>query len=522
MIEPIPRSAQRIRALLVLGFSILAGCTTPIPPPAPGTVEYALAPQASSAFAPLARRLTSEFGEESSGFMLLDDNRSALEWRLRIIDSARHSIDLQSYLWYGDNAGQLVAHRILAAADRGVKVRLLIDDLNTLLRDAEHVAQRDAVAARLDAHANVELRLFNPWGQRDIGGRLGESLADVARVNQRMHNKALIVDNTAVITGGRNIGDEYLGLNPQFNFRDLDVLAVGPVARAVSAVFDTFWNSEWVLPASALEMADSAQDDAEMRTRLAASLRQAERLTSFEIEAQDWSAEIAALRQELMPGTARVITDEPRGKVIEHHMLDEMRSLILSARREVRIVNAYIIPTETTIAMIEERRSAGVSFDVLTNSLASHDVPAVNSHYKAWRKPLIEAGVHLYELRHDGATQATLADTPPVASGFMGLHSKAMTVDGRYSYIGSMNYDPRSAATNSEMGVFIDSPALARALDAVITRDIAPDNSWRVSLDDSDELVWENAAEVVHRQPARSWWQRVQDIFFMMFPKELY
>jgi putative cardiolipin synthase len=481
-----------------------------------------MAPQDSSAFAPVAKHLATRFGDGTSGFMLLDDNRSALEWRLRLIDAARHSIDLQYYLWYGDNAGQLVAHRILAAANRGVKIRLMIDDLNTLLKDAAHVSRRDATVAWLDANPNVELRLFNPWGQRGLGGRMGESLAEARRVNQRMHNKALIVDNTAVIIGGRNIGDEYLGLNSGFNFRDLDVLAVGPVAKGASAVFDDFWNSEWLLPASALGFDVPAEKDQAIQTRLESRLRKAEALSSFAIDPQDWSKEVEALRDELVPGLAKVVSDRPVGDGLEHRMLDEIRGMIRSSRHKVRVVNAYIIPTAGTISMLEGLHDEGVAIDVLTNSLASHDVPAVNSHYKTWRKPLLEAGVHLYELRHDGATRTTLADTPPTSSAFMGLHSKAMSVDGRYSYIGSMNYDPRSAAINTEMGVFVDSPELARSLDALIDRDIQADNSWRVSLDDRNRLVWKNSAEEVHRQPARNWWQRVEDVFFMMFPRELY
>jgi putative cardiolipin synthase len=502
----------------------LGGCAS-APTPTPSVqreAQYAQPPPVSSAFAPVAQVLATKYGPQKSGFLMLDDNRSALDWRLRLIDSARHTIDLQYYLWYGDTVGSLMAHRIFEAADRGVRVRLLVDDLNTLLKNAGRVSQRDRVVAWLDAHPNIELRLFNPWTQRGLGARAGESLANIERVNQRMHNKSLIVDNTAVIIGGRNLGDEYMGLNSDFNFRDLDVLGVGPVAVEASAVFDTFWNSDWVLPVDMLGIEIPPEEQQDARAGLLKGLGQAKALENIPVDPGDWSADLATLAGQLLPGIARVVSDLPDGDTIQRHMLDETRSLIRSSGRQVALVNAYIIPVSETIDMLEDLQDRGVEFDVLTNSLASHDVPAVNSHYKAWRKPLLKAGVNLYELRHDGATQATLAETPPTRGKFMGLHSKAMAVDGRWVYIGSMNYDPRSAAINTEMGVFVDSSALAQYLYALIERDIEPANSWRVHLDTEGDLLWSNSDGSVKRQPARSWWQRVEDVFFMMFPRELY
>jgi putative cardiolipin synthase len=522
MKAPVAGLGLPVATACLLLLALLAGCAAPIQVPEPGPEQTALPPRDSSAFAPVAQALNARHGEDQSGFLLLDDNRSGLEWRLRLIDSARHSIDLQYYLWYGDTTGRLIAHRVIAAAERGVRVRLLIDDLNTLLANAPTLAKKDRVAAWLDAHPNVELRLFNPWSRRRLGGRLGESLAEVERVNQRMHNKALIVDNLAVILGGRNLGDEYMGLNPAFNFRDLDVLGVGPVARQASAVFDGYWNSTWVMPAGALDIDISADEWREGYARLREALVQAKALEYIPVEPGDWSQQLAALGEQLLPGTSRLASDMPTASGIERVMLKETRSLIRSSQQRLQIVNAYVIPAEETITTLGILHDNGVDTALLTNSLASHDVPAVNSHYKSWRKPLIEAGVDLYELRHDGATQTTLADTPPVQSQFMGLHSKAMVVDGRTVYIGSMNYDPRSAAINTEMGVFIDSRPLAAELSKIIARDIQPDNSWQVELSQDGKLIWRSSAGVVHRQPARSWWQRVEDVFFMLFPKDLY
>ncbi|MEJ2088164.1 MAG: phospholipase D family protein [Gammaproteobacteria bacterium] len=455
------------------------------------------------------------------GLELLDSNADGLRWRLALIDSARYSIDAQYYLWYGDAAGRILAKRLLDAADRGVRVRLLVDDLNTLLSDAGTVKLRDRVAAFLDAHPNVELRLFNPWTRRGLGGRLGEAVTDLKRINQRMHNKALIVDNRAAIVGGRNVGDEYMGLNDAFNFHDLDVLGVGPVARQASAVFDAYWNSRWVMPVSVLGISIAPDEQAAARVELVRLVADTSSLAQFSVEPRVWAGELAELGNHLRMGTSVVHADLPTDEGFEQLMLEHIRSLMSSARSELLIVNAYIIPTDWGISMLRTLSDTGVRSRILTNSLASHDVPAVNSHYRKWRKPILEAGAELYELRHDAAIRPDVADTRPVVAKFMGLHAKAMVVDRHRVYIGSMNYDPRSAVTNTEMGVFIDSAGLGAALAALIERDMESRNSWRVGLDDG-RLRWANDAEVVERQPARSFWQRVEDVFFRAFPEEYY
>ena len=523
----------RYTALVLTLATVLAACTTvavvtavsstgtpkPFARPAP---EHALPAGPNGAFADLEAGIRAAHGPEASGFELLDSNEDGLRWRLALIDSARQSIDAQYYLWYGDAAGQLMVKRLLDAADRGVKVRMLVDDLNTLISDAATVTLRDKVAAWMDAHPNVELRVFNPWRNRELALRLGESIAELERVNQRMHNKALIVDNRAVILGGRNIGDEYMGLNAAFNFHDLDVLGIGPVARQASAVFDVYWNSDRAMPVSALKIPVVPEEAAKGRETLEKRLVNAKSLARFPLPPQSWSKELAALRGRLHAGTSRVITDPPTGGEVELVMLKAIREMLASARQELLVVNAYIIPTDHGITTLQRLNERGVKMKVLTNSLASHDVPAVNSHYKPWRKPILEAGAELYEMRHDAAIQPLVADTPPTHAKFMGLHSKAIVVDRAQVFIGSMNFDPRSAQINTEMGAVIESRGLAEALARLIERDVQPANSWRVDPDADGDLRWTNDKETVTRQPARSWWQRVQDVFFMMFPKEYY
>ena len=508
---------------ILLLAGILPACTSspPITPVQPAP-DYAIPPGDDGAFAAIEAEIRAGHGNGVSGFKLVDRNEDGLRWRLALIDAARHSIDLQYYLWYGDAAGQLLAQRIFASADRGVKVRMLVDDLNTLLQDAGSVALRDRAVAWMDAHPNLEVRLFNPWTNREIAGRVVEGLGDLPRLNKRMHNKAMVVDNQATILGGRNIGDEYMGLNAAFNFHDLDVLGIGPVARQASTVFDAYWNSEWVLPVSALGIELSPEEIAAARVELAARLERTASLAQIPLAPQSPAEALSLLPAMAYFGESEVHSDLPRGDAIDHVMLERIRSMMAETRRELLIVNAYIIPVDYGIERLRAINGAGGESRILTNSLASHDVPAVNSHYKQWRKPIIETGAELYEMRHDPRMQSAVCDTAPTRAAFCGLHSKAMVVDRERVYIGSMNYDPRSAIHNTEMGVFIDSPGLAAALAQLMHRGMEPANSWRVEQDERGRLIWSSDAGTEYRQPARNAWQRVEDFFFRAFPKSLY
>jgi putative cardiolipin synthase len=510
-------------SMIVWAAALLAGCAgQPIEPYARPAPQFAPAPRADGAFAGVEAQVRAASGAEASGFALIDSNEEALRWRLALIDSARHTIDLQYYIWFADSAGRLLLKRVLDAADRGVKVRILVDDLNTVLEDAGTVKQRDGAAAWIDSHPNVELRLFNPWRERSLGGRVGESVAETARVNQRMHNKALVVDNQATIIGGRNIGDEYMGLATEFNFHDLDVIGVGPVARQVSAVFDLFWNSDWVMPASALRVRIDPVRAAAGRARLDQRVAADPMLVRFHPAPSSWSTDIEALGRRLEPGHSTVETDRPLDGRIAQDMIRVIYRELLPLQRELLVVNAYVIPDAHALQTLRDLRRRGVQVSILTNSLASHDVPAVNSHYRAWRKPLVEAGVALYEIRHDAAIRGEVADTAPIRSTFMGLHSKAMVLDRSRCIVGSMNLDPRSAAVNTEMGVIIRSIGLCGDLAKRIERDTRPENAWRVELAPDGGLRWVNDRQTVARQPARNAWQRVLDVFFVAFPKEYY
>jgi len=508
---------------LIVALAVtVAGCAAPPPVPKP-PAGYAQAPRPDSPFASIESRIAGEYGASASGFRLLPRNEDALLWRLALIDSARHSLDLQYYVWFGDKVGQLMMARAIAAANRGVKVRLLFDDLNTLLHDMTSVELRDAALAMIDRHPNIEMRVFNAWRHRDLAGRAVEAAEEFERLNRRMHNKQMIADNRVAIIGGRNIGDEYFGLNTGFNFHDLDVLGVGPVARQASGVFDRYWNSDWVRRIPLTE---------ETPQSLQPSTADAEALAALEADArsrllldgkQSWAPDLAALGRSLHAGRSTVHTDSPsRAANVSNLMPEAVRGLILSASNEVLITNAYIIPDQHFIDDLRALAARGVRVRILTNSLASHDVPAVNSHYERWRRPILEAGAELHEFRSDPAIKAPVVEFPPFRGQFAGLHTKAMVIDRKRSFVGSMNLDPRSEVINAEMGVVIDSEPLAAALAAEMERDMSPANSWRVTLDADGSLRWSDDRQTRYTQPARSFVQRIENVFFKIFPPSLY
>ena len=450
--------------------------------------------------------------------MLLERNEEALRWRIALADAAVRSLDLQYYFWTDDVSGDLLMTHVVDAADRGVHVRLILDDASSLLKSQSHDESREW--AKLSTHPNIQVRLFNPWHSRSTLARGVEFLTHSEQLDQRMHNKVMIADNRAMIVGGRNIGDEYFGTSALSNFLDLDVLGLGEAAQQASVVFDRFWNSEWVTPAGALSPGATPRDLQADKPQLRSGLESSEWRDHLALDRED--SPLHGLLQTLQPGASQVLSDKLDEDVVEHQMAGAVRGFMESARRELLITNAYVIPDEALLELFRNLSARGVRICMLTNSLASLDVAAVNSHYKSWRKPLLEAGVELYEMRADAAVQGSLVDTPPTRARHMGLHTKAVVVDREAVFVGSMNLDPRSSALNSEMGVVIRSAPLASELAGLTERELMPTNAWKLSLDARGEVVWSDADKTLHQQPALSTWQRVQSGFFRIVPESLY
>ncbi len=499
------------RGIAAASFCLIAACASLPEYEAPPS-RAALEPDPTSTLG----RLSSEFVERNepgvSGFAAIDANREGLRLRLAAVDSAEQSLDMLYYLWYRDPSGLLMLEHTIEAAERGVSVRVVVDD-------ALFVKGKRGLA-NLDAHPNIEVRIFNPWVHRGVG-RIFESVSRMKKLNHRMHNKLLIADNRVAILGGRNIGDHYFGLHHKYNFHDLDVIVLGDAATRSSEIFDHFWNSERVYAAAAF-VEDPSWDAVEtVRAEELDALRSNGDVAAFPIERRNWSDELSRLVDRMSPGTA---TPEYDRLVDDGHRPTAEGSLGLAdlvdrATSEVLVINAYIIPGERMMEILRDAHERGVRVRMLTNSLASNDVPAVTAKYRKYRKPLLEVGAELYEFRAHPAIQRGTVDTPPVEARFSGLHTKMVVIDREHVYFGSLNLDPRSIRLNTEMGMIVNSPEIAEQVAAIAERDMAPANSWRVRLDEEGKLVWESDSGIETRQPAQNAWQRMQEWFFRILPE---
>lgn len=446
-----------------------------------------------------------------SGIYLLADAVDSFAARVLLMRAATRTIDVQYYIWHDDLTGTLLFDELRAAANRGVRVRLLLDDNNT--------AGLDPVIAALDAHPNIEVRLFNPFTIRRP--RLLAYLLDFPRLNRRMHNKSLTADNQATIIGGRNIGDEYFGAGQGALFVDLDVLAIGPVVSGVSRDFDRYWACASAHPAARIVQALEPARLEEVNARLAAAAS-TPRGRAY-LESVSASPAVGQLLEGRLPfewAPVRLLSDHPAkglGRAPRDDLLfSSLAASMGSPERRLDLVSGYFVPTKAgtrTLAAMAER---GVDIWVLTNALEATDVPIVHAGYVKWRKPLLRAGVRIYELRGaDAAARPSRDMSGGSGSRLTGagsaLHAKTIAIDGKRLFVGSFNFDPRSANLNTELGFVIDSPALARQVHRTFER-FAPERSYEVRLDPGGRLFWTERRgdeEIRHdREPGTSFWQR--------------
>ena len=502
----------KILGLLFIALVFLA-CTT-LPEPEMKTITYSYDPHPDSRLSVLTRNLMVDEDDGASGFLKLFRNDDALRWRQLLVDLTDETLDMQYFIWKADATGDLLLDHVIRAADRGVRVRILVDDI--------YIIGADRSVAALSQHPNIEIRLFNPMQGRTNSTVLFvlEYLGNIQQLNHRMHNKLIVADNRFAIVGGRNIGLEYFGLNRKHNFTDFDVVAFGPVAKKVSAAFDLYWNNQWAYPGEAL--LQNYKDHEllpELREELQEELdKEADLLVEFEGQNQSRERLLAMLEQNMKNGTARVIYDEPLvGEVMPPAQLVEtLGELTLNAGHELLVSTPYFIPDDDFYEAVPDLISRGVRIVILTNSLGSTNHPIVHSGYKKHRKRVLEMGVELFEMRHD-ATARGKFDTPPVQSKAFGLHAKYMVIDRRFTFVGSLNLDPRSIYINTEMGMIIDSPKLAEGVVREFEEEMKPENSWQVMLDDQNRLFWQAGDQILQKDPARNSWQRFQAWFFGLF-----
>jgi putative cardiolipin synthase len=450
-----------------------------------------------------------------SGFAIIRHGRQAFTDRVALSQLAGKTLDLQYYIWEPDATGRILAEQLVSAADRGVRVRVLLDDMS--------FKGRDAMIAALDAHPNIEIRMFNPFAHR--GARGLDFITDFKRVNHRMHNKLMVMDNALAIVGGRNIGNHYFQVDTEANFRDLDIAAGGPVVREISSVFDYFWNGEWAVPISALVGRPYTEADLQ-RARETLNERIAADDYPYPID-QDVAQLKSALKEEianLVWAPGRIVWDDPAQIAATggtSRMLEGLHRRAASLEADLLIESPYFVPRDRGIGKMAELRDRGVHIRVLTNSLASNDVLAAHAGYAGRRKQVLESGVELYELRADaGMIRKRVAFFGSKAA----LHAKVIVFDRKDVFVGSFNLDPRSADINTEAGLYVESPELAAQVVAWMDEGVRPENSYRVLLDEDGKLTWvaqDDGKEVVyHNDPESTAWQRFVANFIRILPVE--
>jgi cardiolipin synthase C len=450
-----------------------------------------------------------------AAFRLLSEGTQSFAVRTRGAQLAGRSIDVQTYIWHADLTGAYLARTLLEAADRGVKVRLLVDDMDARAKDAGFAA--------LAAHPNISVRMFNPFVTRK--GTLayaGEGLTSFRRINHRMHNKTWIVDNRIAVAGGRNLGDEYFGASEDINFVDLDFAMVGPVVRDASASFDRYWNCPAAYPMALLDPNGVSEEAlANLRGRLAEMTRDAEHSPYAQTLREDDAVKRLLAGDWQMQWTAhyQFASDDPLKATLEKgdpgksHVIAMLGPAIRAAQSDLAIISPYFVPGDGGTHTLVERAHAGVRVRILTNSLAANDVAAVHGGYSRYRKALLGGGVQLYERKPIAGSSA---NSSFIGSSGASLHTKALVIDGKSLFVGSYNLDPRSTYLNCEQGVLVENAVLAGQLDAIFDQQTAGERAWQVSLDD-DKLRWSDGQKTFDDDPDASLWRRFQAWFARTF-----
>jgi putative cardiolipin synthase len=481
---------------------------------------------------------------EASGFYLLPTGIDAFTARALMIDRAEKTLDLQYYIFHDDLMGKFVYDRLMAAADRGVRVRLLLDDWH-------QTPETDWLLATLASHPNVEVRLFNPFGthRRTFVNRVLRMAFGPQRLRGRMHNKAFIADNSVAIVGGRNVGAEYFGASDEFNFYDVDIMAVGPIARGVSATFDDHWNCVLALPVGALVRRQPTADDLKIARRDLEAQRECLKKSTYWLKVQDSEVlkRINAGQVPLVWGQAEVLADhtlkciDPDDSRQAAKMTQKLKGILAGARSELLMVTPYFVPSQAGMRLLREMRGRNLTIKIITNSFLSSDAPLAQIGYMRYRKDLLRAGVELYEIKptlvqiqHDQDSRQFGGDFRRLCNSFIqgggslirsgtsriqiggssfqfgsesrgSLHAKTFVLDRQTVFVGSFNFDPRSMKLDTQNGIVIHSPELATQAAYLFELGISPNRTYRVTLMGDDDLVWitqDNGREVrYYREP---------------------
>lgn len=502
---------RRIAQILVL--LALAGCAS-VPLDSPKKTSYAVADTSGTSVAANVAEWLGGSGDVS-GFYPLSQGFDAFGARLKLTEMAEASIDLQYFLMKPDDAGFTLLAKLLQAADRGVRVRLLLDDVFTTMDDV--------YLGVLDAHPNIEVRIFNPIARNGLYAV--NYVGHFSRLNRRMHNKAFIVDNSVAVVGGRNIAVEYFQLETSGEFLDFDMLSAGKIVKDVSTEFDTYWNHSLAVPMGVLfDESDIEQLNA-ARSELDRKMDEAGnsiygRATSTPLMEQLVGNEVSPFIAE-----GRLISDDPQ-KLLEkisptqQLIVNELRDVLADAEDVIYIFTPYFIPRKRGVDFIRSLRARGVRIVVITNSLATNNHTSVHSSYSSYRKDLLRAGVELWEARADAAEITTPEGETQLEK--LTLHTKGIIIDDDLVFVGSLNLDPRSIDINTEMGMLIRSPELAEIMTRQAADRIASIGYW-LELDENDDIVWRATIDgesiVETKEPQTTGWQRFAAWFLKILPE---
>jgi len=507
----VARVISRILAPILVLLAV--GCAS-VPLDTPKVATFAVE---DVAYTRAARGVSDWLGgrSDTQGFYPLTAGLDAFGARLTLMDGAEVSIDAQYFLMKPDNAGLVFAAGLLAAADRGVRVRLLLDDIFTKVDDVD--------LAMLDDHPKIEVRVFNPISRKGLF--VLNYLGNFSLANRRMHNKAFIMDNQIAIVGGRNIAVEYFQLETTGEFIDFDMLSAGPVVKEVSAQFDIYWNHELAVPISALFKAKSPQQI----EKAAAGLKEEMLDAGDSIYADAISTPLMKqfYAKALPPylAQARLLSDEPQ-KLLEEISPDhqivarEMREVLLETEEEIFIFTPYFLPGKRGMDFVRQLRAKGIRIILVTNSLATNNHTAVHSHYSRYRKDLLKAGVELWEARADAAK--IVAEDGETSLDRLTLHAKGILIDRNRIFVGSLNLDPRSVEINTEMGLLIESPEMGRRMTLNAESRVSA-TAYRLQLDENDRITWhaiiDGQSVVETSEPQASIWRRISAVLQKVVPE---
>lgn len=499
------QEAASCRFYILILCTLLGGCS--LPSMEKRNVSSALGENAASSTR-LGKAIAPRVAEHPglSGVYPLPDPLDAFAARVRLIQDADRTLDVQYYIWHADMTGIMLLKELLNAAERGVRIRLLLDD------NGIHGLDNDLAA--LNKHPNFEVRLFNPFVVRRPKW-LG-FLTDFSRLNRRMHNKSVTADNQLTIAGGRNVGDEYFGATDGMLYSDLDVLLAGPVVKNVSGDFDRYWASKSSWPAEMI-LPEADPGRLGQLTENALKVEQDSAASDYiiAIDQSNFMTDLLDGNLKLEWAPVRMVSDDPAKGLgdtpDEGRLTWQLREIIGVPQKSVTLVSAYFVPTSAGVEAFREMRERGVNVRILTNSLSATDVAVVHAGYSKHRKSLLQMGVQLFETRRSAAGTERDRGAGPFGSSATSLHAKTFSVDGERIFAGSFNFDPRSANLNTELGFVIESPRLAERI-ADIFEGPVPANTYEVRLNEQGDLYWvkhQNGRLVYHdTEPHSSIWIR--------------